>query len=81
MDFGLPGPNPVLLLKAASYHLGEVFVKKALLNHMRTIQIHLLRLAFPLQPSAAKGTHGVVGNTIFYYVRVTYMEGPLGQEV
>lgn len=44
LDFGLPGPNPVLLLKEGSYDPGEVFVKKELLKHMCVIQVHLLRL-------------------------------------
>lgn len=48
IDFGLPGPSPVLSLKGPSYDLGEEFIRKALLNHMSVIQVQLSFLAFPL---------------------------------
>ena len=65
----------------SSFISGEAFVKKAPLNHRCVIQVHLLRLAFPLWPRAAGGTCGGVESAIFYCFRVIYMGGPLGQEV
>lgn len=63
VDFGLPGPNPVLSLTGPSYDLGEAFMRKALLRHMCVIQVHLLREVFPLWPSTARGMCREVGNT------------------